>query len=43
MRWARGLTQEQIDQAIGDEDTELPEDLSRPEHWYVRSGTTAAG
>jgi hypothetical protein len=41
MRWVRGLTQGQIDVAIGDEETELPEDLTRPEHWCVKSATTA--
>src|SRR5215204_4053020 len=28
-----GLTQEQIDEAEGDERTRLPDDLQRPEHW----------
>jgi hypothetical protein len=41
MRWARGLTQQQIDTAIGDEETELPEDLARPEHWCAKAATTA--
>jgi uncharacterized protein YjbI with pentapeptide repeats len=41
MRWARGLTQAQIDAAIGDEETELPEDLARPEHWCAKAATTA--
>jgi hypothetical protein len=30
---AEGLTQPQIDAAYGDAATELPEDLTRPEHW----------
>jgi uncharacterized protein YjbI with pentapeptide repeats len=30
---ADGLTQEQIDEAIGDAETQLPEGLTRPAHW----------
>jgi uncharacterized protein YjbI with pentapeptide repeats len=30
----RGLTQEQLEQAVGDEDTELPEYLSVPVEWW---------
>jgi hypothetical protein len=30
---AKNLTQEQLEAAIGDERTRLPEGLARPEHW----------
>src|SRR5215217_913993 len=33
LQTARGLTQEQIDEAIGDERTQLPDDLQRPANW----------
>lgn len=33
---AAGLTQEKIEQAIGDESTRLPRDLKRPEAWIRR-------
>ena len=33
LQTARGLTQEQIDEAKGDERTLLPDDLQRPESW----------
>ncbi len=32
---AKNLTQEQIDSAIGDDDTKLPEGLQHPTHWTV--------
>src|SRR5215207_5679209 len=31
-----GLTQEQLDETIGDESTLFPSDLERPEHWGVK-------
>jgi uncharacterized protein YjbI with pentapeptide repeats len=33
LQTATGLTQEQIDEAIGDERTLLPDDLQRPANW----------
>ena len=33
LRGAVGLTQEQVDSALGDDETQLPEGLTRPEHW----------
>src|SRR5215217_3382114 len=33
LQTATGLTQEQIDEAKGDERTLLPDDLQRPENW----------
>jgi uncharacterized protein YjbI with pentapeptide repeats len=30
---AIGLTQEQLDSAVGDKDTKIPEGLTRPPHW----------
>jgi len=33
---AERLTQEQIDEAFGDEDTKLPDHLQRPAHWGKR-------
>lgn len=33
LREAKDLTQEQVDAAIGDERTQLPEGLTRPAHW----------
>lgn len=38
LRGATGLTQEQIEQAIGDKTTELPEDLERPKTWPQGEG-----
>ncbi len=38
------LSQEQIDQAHGDPETELPQGLKRPEHWTSgREGEVGAG
>ncbi len=33
---AKNLTQEQIDEADGDDDTKLPKGLTRPEHWIKK-------
>lgn len=33
LRGALGLTQEQIDKALGNKETQLPRGLSRPKHW----------
>ena len=33
LRGAVGLTQEQLDQAFGDDHTTLPDGLNRPAHW----------
>ena len=33
LRGAVGLTQEQVDSALGDDETILPEGLTRPDHW----------
>ncbi len=33
LRWALGLTQKQVDSAIGDSATQLPENLHMPESW----------
>jgi hypothetical protein len=33
LRGAKGLTHEQLEQAIGDENTELPEGLHPPASW----------
>jgi hypothetical protein len=35
---AKGLTQSQLDQALGDSSTQLPEGLSAPTHWTEASG-----
>jgi len=37
LRYALSLTQEQIEEAIGDKKTKLPEDLTRPESWTESS------
>ncbi len=31
---AKGLTQEQLNSALGDKDTKIPEGLTRPKHWW---------
>ena len=33
------LTQEQLDAAYGDDDTQLPEGLTRPAHWSKAEGS----
>jgi hypothetical protein len=33
LRTCKGLTQQQIDEAKGDERTQLPDELRRPENW----------
>ena len=38
LREAQNLTQQQVDSAIGDEDTKLPEDIKRPEKWVEQAG-----
>jgi uncharacterized protein YjbI with pentapeptide repeats len=37
LQGAIGLTQEQIDQAQGDEETALPNGLQRPDSWTVQT------
>jgi uncharacterized protein YjbI with pentapeptide repeats len=37
----KGITQAQIDEAFGDERTELPEGLTMPEHWTAKDTYTA--
>jgi uncharacterized protein YjbI with pentapeptide repeats len=39
---ARGLTQDQLDIAIGDENTTIPDGLTRPAHW-TKSGAGQGG
>jgi uncharacterized protein YjbI with pentapeptide repeats len=36
LREANGLTQDQLDQALGDAETQLPEGLTRPAHWLSK-------
>jgi len=33
LRWAKGLTTEQLERATGDDNTQLPEDMPRPKSW----------
>jgi uncharacterized protein YjbI with pentapeptide repeats len=42
LRAAAGLTQAQIEAALGDAATALPEGLTRPAHWTAATGGGAA-
>ena len=38
LQYASNLTQEQLDAANGDDQTQLPEGLTRPAHWSKSEG-----
>ena len=42
LRKALGLTQQQIDAATGNEETQLPDGLRRPDRWSAEQDVTAA-